>query len=117
LINKVKQELNLTKKARSCPYTTSVADHNTWYQEPAAAAVAHISQHTSNLNPALPHPCSVMTTPPPQKPKTTDEQITELRAVIDNMAASMATMQGNQGQLTVAINRLQSAKVGDDSDA
>jgi hypothetical protein len=58
-----------------------------------------------------------MTTPPPTKPKTTDEQIAELRAVIDNMAASMATMQGNQGQLTVAINRLQSAKVDDSSDA
>jgi hypothetical protein len=55
-----------------------------------------------------------MTTPP--KPKTTDEQIAELRAVIYNMAASMATMQSNQGQLTVAINRLQSAKVGDGSD-
>jgi hypothetical protein len=58
-----------------------------------------------------------MTTPPPPKPKTTDEQIAELCAVIDNMAASMATMQGNQGQLIVAINRLQSAKVGDGSDA
>jgi hypothetical protein len=58
-----------------------------------------------------------MTTPPPPKPKTTDEQIAELRAVIDNMAASMATMQGNQGQLTTAINRLQSAKVGNGSDA
>jgi hypothetical protein len=115
LINKVKQELNLTKKARSCPCT--VADHIIWYQEPAAAAVAHISQHTSNLNPTLPHPCSVMTTPPPPKPKTTDEQIAELRAMIDSMAASMATMQGNQGQLTVAINRLQSAMVGDDNDA
>jgi hypothetical protein len=117
LINKVKQELNLTKKARSCPCTTSVVDHIIWYQEPAAAAIPHISQHTSNLNPALPHPCSIMTTPPPPKPKTTDEQIAELRAVIDNMAASMATMQGNQGQLTTAINWLQSAKVGDGSDA
>jgi hypothetical protein len=37
-------------------------------------------------------------------------------AVIDNMADSMATMQGNQGQLTVVVNRLQSEKivVGDD---
>jgi hypothetical protein len=50
-------------------------------------------------------------TPPPPKPKTTEEQIADLRAVIDNMAASMATMQGNQGQLTVAVNRLQSEKV------
>jgi hypothetical protein len=31
--------------------------------------------------------------------------------VIDNMAASMATMQGNQGQLTVAVNRLQLDKL------
>jgi hypothetical protein len=58
-----------------------------------------------------------MTTPPSPKPKTTDEQIAELCVVIDNMAASMATMQGNQGQLTVTINQLQSAKVGDGSDA
>jgi hypothetical protein len=38
--------------------------------------------------------------------------------VIDNMAASMATMQENQGQLTVAVNRLQSEKivVGDGQD-
>jgi hypothetical protein len=50
-------------------------------------------------------------TPPPPKPKTTEEQIADLRAVIDNMAVSMATMQGNQGQLTVAVNRLQSEKV------
>jgi hypothetical protein len=34
-----------------------------------------------------------------------------LRAVIDNMVASMATMQGNQGQLTVDVNRLQSEKI------
>jgi hypothetical protein len=37
-----------------------------------------------------------MPTPQP-KPKTAEEQIADLRAVIDNMAASMATMQGNQG--------------------
>jgi hypothetical protein len=48
--------------------------------------------------------------------KTVAEQIADLRAVIDNMAASLATMQGNQGQLMVAVNRLQSEKivVGDD---
>jgi hypothetical protein len=43
---------------------------------------------------------------PPSKTKTTDEQFAELCAVIDNMAASMATMQGKQGQLTGGINRL-----------
>jgi hypothetical protein len=48
------------------------------------------------------------TTPPS---KSVAEQIADLRAVIDNMAASLATMQGNQGQLTVAVNRLQSEKV------
>jgi hypothetical protein len=56
-------------------------------------------------------------TTPPTKTKTVEEQIVDLRAVIDNMAASMATMQGNQGQLTVAVNRLQLEKivVGDDN--
>jgi hypothetical protein len=59
-----------------------------------------------------------MTTPQPPKSKSTDEQIAYLRAVIDNLVASMATMQGNQGQLTVAVNRLQSKKivVGDGRD-
>jgi hypothetical protein len=52
-----------------------------------------------------------MTTPQPPKSKSTDKQITDLRAVIDNLAASMATMQGNQGQLIVAVNLLQSEKI------
>jgi hypothetical protein len=51
-----------------------------------------------------------MSTPPP-KAKSTDEQLAELHTVINNMASSMATMQGNQGQLTVAVNRLQSSKL------
>jgi hypothetical protein len=57
-----------------------------------------------------------MTTSTTPSNKSVAEQIADLRAVIDNMAASLATMQGNQGQLTVAINRLQSEKivVGDD---
>jgi hypothetical protein len=33
-----------------------------------------------------------MTTPQPSKSKSTDEQIADLCAVIDNLAASMATM-------------------------
>jgi hypothetical protein len=48
-----------------------------------------------------------MTTSTPPSTKSVAEQIADLRAVIDNMAASLATMQGNQGQLTVAVNRLQ----------
>jgi hypothetical protein len=57
-----------------------------------------------------------MTTSTPPSTKSMAEQIADLRAVIDNMAASLATMQGNQGQLTVVVNRLQSEKivVGDD---
>jgi hypothetical protein len=57
-----------------------------------------------------------MTTSTPPSNKSVAEQIADLRAVIDNMAASLATMQGNQGQLTVVVNRLQSEKivVGDD---
>jgi hypothetical protein len=46
-------------------------------------------------------------TTPHTKTKIVEEQIVDLRAVVDNMTASMATMQGNQGQLTVAVNRLQ----------
>jgi hypothetical protein len=52
-----------------------------------------------------------MSTPPPTTTKSTEEQLADIRAVIDNMAASMTTMQGNQGQLTVAVNRLQSDKL------
>jgi hypothetical protein len=57
-----------------------------------------------------------MTTSTPPSTKSVAEQIADLWAVIDNMAASLATMQGNQGQLTVVVNRLQSEKivVGDD---
>jgi hypothetical protein len=57
-----------------------------------------------------------MTTSTPPSTKSVAEQIANLRAVIDNMAASLATMQGNQGQLMVVVNRLQSEKiaVGDD---
>jgi hypothetical protein len=51
-----------------------------------------------------------MSTPPP-KPKSAEEKIADLRVVIDNMATSMATMQGNHDQLTVAVNRLQSEKI------
>jgi hypothetical protein len=52
-----------------------------------------------------------MATPPPSKAKSTEEQLADIRAVVDNLAASMATMQGNQGQLTVAVDRLQSDKI------
>jgi hypothetical protein len=45
-----------------------------------------------------------MSTPQPPKAKCTNEQLADIHVVIDNMAASMATMQGNQGQLTVAMN-------------
>jgi hypothetical protein len=57
-----------------------------------------------------------MAMPTPPKSQTVAEQIADMRAVIDNMAASLATMQENQGQLTVGVNRLQSEKivVGDD---
>jgi hypothetical protein len=32
---------------------------------------------------------------------------------VEQLKASFATLQGNQGQLTVAVNRLQSEKLGD----
>jgi hypothetical protein len=47
-----------------------------------------------------------MSTSPPPKPKSIEEQLVGIHAIIDNMAAYMATMQGNQGQLTVAVNQL-----------
>jgi hypothetical protein len=48
---------------------------------------------------------------PPSQPRTADEQINKLRAVIDTLASSLATMEGNQSQLNVAVNRLQSDKL------
>jgi hypothetical protein len=51
-----------------------------------------------------------MSTPAP-KAKSTNEQLAELWTVINNMAASMVMMQGNQGQLIVAVNQLQSDKL------
>jgi hypothetical protein len=56
------------------------------------------------------------TPPPPPKAKSTEEQLADIRAVIDNMVASMATMQGNQGQLIVAVNRLQSKNLATSGD-
>jgi hypothetical protein len=48
-----------------------------------------------------------MSTPPPLlKAKSSEDQLVDIRTVIDNMATYMATMQGNQGQLTVAVNQL-----------
>jgi hypothetical protein len=38
-----------------------------------------------------------MSTPPPPKAKSTEEQLADIRTIIDNMAASMAAMHGNQG--------------------
>jgi hypothetical protein len=63
---------------------------------------------TPNFLPTHPTLVAMATSTPPTA-KTVAEQIADLRA-------SLATMQGNQGQLTVAINRLQSEKivVGDD---
>jgi hypothetical protein len=58
-----------------------------------------------------------MAAPQPPKPKTTDKQFVELQCVIDNMEAFMATMQDNQGQMTVAVNRLKFDKVGNDKDS
>jgi hypothetical protein len=43
--------------------------------------------------------------PPP------DDQLAELHVVVDKIATSLATVQGNQGQLTVAVNRLQSKQL------
>jgi hypothetical protein len=45
------------------------------------------------------------------KAQTPEEQIAELREIIDKLTASMVTVQGNQGQLTVAVNRMQSDKL------
>jgi hypothetical protein len=50
------------------------------------------------------------------KPKTPEEEIGELRALVDTLASSLATVKGNQGQLTVAVNRLQSEKLSTDGD-
>jgi hypothetical protein len=50
------------------------------------------------------------------KSKTPEEEISELRALVDTLASSLAAVKGNQGQLTVAVNRLQSDKLATDGD-
>jgi hypothetical protein len=97
-----------------------IPSHTILVSEPPTAA-ATVQPRTAPLpehHQIFPtHPSLVaMTTSTPPSTKSVAEQIADLRAVIDNMAASLATMQGNQGQLTVAVNRLQSEKivVGDD---
>jgi hypothetical protein len=47
----------------------------------------------------------------PSKPQTLEEHITYLRQIIDKLTTSMATIQRNQGQLTVAMNWMQSNKL------
>jgi uncharacterized coiled-coil protein SlyX len=49
------------------------------------------------------------------QPRNAKEQISELHAVIDTMASSFATMKGNQSQLNIIVNRLQSDKLQADS--
>jgi hypothetical protein len=44
------------------------------------------------------------------KEKSSEEQITELRVIIDKLVTSLAIVQGNQGQWTAAANHLQSEK-------
>jgi hypothetical protein len=43
--------------------------------------------------------------------KTPEEQIVEMCEIIDKLTASLATVQANQGQLTVVVNRMQSDKL------
>jgi hypothetical protein len=50
------------------------------------------------------------------KPKTPEEEIGEPHALIDTLALSLASVKGNQGQFTVAVNRLQSEKLSTDGD-
>jgi hypothetical protein len=38
------------------------------------------------------------------KPKTPEEEIGELHALVDTLASSLAAVKGNQGQLTIAVN-------------
>jgi hypothetical protein len=49
------------------------------------------------------------------KPKTPEEEIVELSALID-LASSLAVIKGNQGQLIIMVNRLQSDKLVTDDD-
>jgi hypothetical protein len=47
----------------------------------------------------------------PSHPKNAEEHINELCVVVDTLASSLTTMKGNQSQLNVAMNRLQSDKL------
>jgi hypothetical protein len=50
------------------------------------------------------------------KPKTREEEIMELRTLVDTLASSLAAVKGKQGQLTITVNRLQSDKLSTDGD-
>jgi hypothetical protein len=47
----------------------------------------------------------------PPHPRNAKEQINELCTVVDTLASTLATMKGNQSQLNVIVNRLQSDKL------
>jgi hypothetical protein len=48
---------------------------------------------------------------PDDTPSSTEAQLADLRAIMEKLASVIATIQGNQGQLTVAVNKLQSDKL------
>jgi hypothetical protein len=105
--NRTKQELILGLIGSGlpccCPKPLAIPSR---YSEPLATAAATTTAAVSP--PTL--PCFPIA-PTTDKSKTPSEEITELRAIIDNMAASLATVQGNKGQLTVVVNRIQLEKV------
>jgi hypothetical protein len=45
------------------------------------------------------------------QPRNAEELISELHAVVDTLASSLATMKGSRSQLNVAMNHLQSDKL------
>jgi hypothetical protein len=51
-----------------------------------------------------------MSVPTPTE-QSTEDQVPDLHAVMEKLATAVATIQGNQGQLTVAINQMQSDKL------
>jgi hypothetical protein len=73
-----------------------------------------VATAAANTHPPSPVSAAMAATTP--KSKTPEEEITELRALVDTPASSLAAVKWNQGQLTIVVNRLQSDKLATEGD-
>jgi hypothetical protein len=69
-----------------------------------------LRHHNPTLS--IPIPLITMLTPD-DTPPSTEAQLADLHVIMEKLASAVTTIQGNQGQLTVVINRLQSDKLAE----